>query len=57
MNKEISRNVRLGAFVIAGALLLIIGLYSIGKSKNMFGKTFSLSCEFTDVSGLSIYQK
>lgn len=54
MNKEISRNIRLGAFVIAGALLLIIGLYSIGKSKNMFGKTFSLSCEFTDVSGLSV---
>jgi len=54
MNKEISRNVRLGAFVISGAILLIVGLYSIGKSKNMFGKTFSLSCEFTDVNGLSI---
>lgn len=54
MNKEISRNIRLGAFVIAGAILLIVGLYSIGKSKNMFGKTFTLSCEFTDVNGLSV---
>jgi phospholipid/cholesterol/gamma-HCH transport system substrate-binding protein len=54
MNKEISRNIRLGIFVIAGAGLLIFGLYSIGKSKSMFGKTFTLTCEFTDVNGLSV---
>lgn len=54
MNKEISRNIRLGIFVIAGAGLLIFGLYSIGKSKSMFGKTFILTCEFTDVNGLAV---
>jgi phospholipid/cholesterol/gamma-HCH transport system substrate-binding protein len=54
MNKEISRNIRLGIFVIAGAALLIFGLYSIGKSKSMFGKTFVLTCEFSDVNGLAV---
>ena len=54
MNKEIYRNIRLGVFVIAGAALLIFGLYSIGKSKSMFGKTFILSCEFSDVNGLAV---
>ncbi len=54
MNKETSRNIRLGIFVIAGAALLIFGLYSIGKSKSMFGKTFILSCEFSDVNGLAV---
>jgi phospholipid/cholesterol/gamma-HCH transport system substrate-binding protein len=54
MNKETSRNIRLGIFVIAGAALLIFGLYSIGKSKSMFGKTFVLTCEFSDVNGLAV---
>lgn len=54
MNKETFRNIRLGIFVIAGAVLLIVGLYSIGKSKNMFGNTFTLVCEFTDVNGLAV---
>jgi phospholipid/cholesterol/gamma-HCH transport system substrate-binding protein len=53
MNQEIIRNTRLGIFVIAGALLLIFGLYSIGKNKNVFGKSFRLISIFHDVNGLT----
>ncbi|MBL0105216.1 MAG: MCE family protein [Bacteroidetes bacterium] len=54
MNKEISRNIRLGLFVIAGIVLLIFGLYSIGSNKNMFTKSFTLESYFYDVNGLSV---
>ncbi len=54
MNKEITRNIRLGIFVIGGALLLVIGLYFIGSNKNMFGKTITLYSSFANVEGLQI---
>jgi phospholipid/cholesterol/gamma-HCH transport system substrate-binding protein len=53
MNKESTRNIRLGIFVVVGAVLLIFGLYSIGNNKNMFGKTFRLYSYFYDVNGLT----
>jgi phospholipid/cholesterol/gamma-HCH transport system substrate-binding protein len=53
MNKEIIRNTRLGVFVISGAILLIFGLYSIGRNKNLFGKSFQLISIFRDVNGLT----
>lgn len=52
MNKEVTRNIRLGFFVIAGTLLLITALYFIGTNRNMFGKTFTLYTTFRDVAGL-----
>ncbi len=54
MNKETSHNIRLGIFVIAGAILLIFGLYSIGSNKNMFSETFKLTSTFYDVNGLTV---
>jgi len=52
MEKETSHNIKLGIFVVAGALVLIIGLYFIGENRNMFGKTFRLYANFKDVKGL-----
>ena len=47
-----SRNIRLGIFVIAGLLLLITGLYFIGNNRNMFGKTIKIYATFSQVNGL-----
>lgn len=52
MEKEIFKNIRLGVFVILGAVLLIIALYVVGNKRNLFGKTFSISAKFYNVSGL-----
>jgi phospholipid/cholesterol/gamma-HCH transport system substrate-binding protein len=52
MNKEIARNIRLGAVTLVGALLLITTLYFVGTSQNMFGKTFQAEVLFRNVRGL-----
>jgi phospholipid/cholesterol/gamma-HCH transport system substrate-binding protein len=54
MKNEITHNIKLGIFVLFGGLLLIFGLYVIGKNKNMFGKTFRLVSVFYDVNGLTV---
>ena len=54
MKNEITHNIKLGIFVVIGGVLLIFGLYSIGKNKNMFGKTFRLVSVFYDVNGLTV---
>lgn len=43
---------RLGLFVIAGLIFLILMLYMIGKNRNLFGSTFTLYANFNNVSGL-----
>ncbi|MCE9540153.1 MAG: MlaD family protein [Bacteroidetes bacterium] len=52
MEKDILKNIRLGVFVLFGAILLIIALYVIGNKRNLFGKTFSISAKFYNVNGL-----
>ncbi len=52
MEKETSRSIRLGAFVITGVVLLIVALYFIGNNKNLFGRTFTLYTTFQNISGL-----
>ena len=54
MNKEIVRNIRLGAVTISGVLLLIVALYFVGSSQNMFGKTIKADVIFRSVRGLQI---
>lgn len=46
-------NVKLGVFVIAGLLLLILALYMIGRDSNLFGKNFELRARFENVQGLT----
>lgn len=45
---------KLGIFVTTGTLLFIFAIYMLGKQKNMFGTTFTLSTAVKDVSGLMI---
>ncbi|MES2140715.1 MAG: MlaD family protein [Bacteroidota bacterium] len=52
MEKDILKNIRLGVFVLVGAILLIIALYVVGNKRNLFGKTFSISAKFYNVNGL-----
>lgn len=52
MAKNASKNIRLGAFVLAGTIFLIAALYMIGNTQNLFGNTFRISAEFYNVNGL-----
>jgi phospholipid/cholesterol/gamma-HCH transport system substrate-binding protein len=45
-------NVKLGAFVSAGALFLVFSLYMIGRNQNLFGPTFSVTANFANINGL-----
>lgn len=52
MEKSITRNIRLGLFVMIGTLFLIYALYMIGSKRNLFGSTFRLNALFHNVNGL-----
>ena len=52
MNKTINEKLKLGVFVIIGSLLFIVAVYLIGNRQNMFTKTFSISANFNNISGL-----
>jgi phospholipid/cholesterol/gamma-HCH transport system substrate-binding protein len=45
-------NLRLGIFVLAGTVLLVVTLYVIGNKRNMFSSVFRVSANFQNVSGL-----
>lgn len=49
---KLSQNIRLGIFVLAGTILLIVSLYFIGSRQNLFGRTFTLKAKFENVNGL-----
>lgn len=52
MQKDTSRNLRLGIFVLLGTTFLIVSLYMIGSKRNLFSNTFSVRANFHNVSGL-----
>lgn len=52
MNKVISRNIRLGIFVSAGALFLIVLLYMIGAKRSLFSSVCRINARFHNVNGL-----
>lgn len=52
MNKETTRSIRLGVFVLAGTIFLVAALYFIGNKRNLFSDTFSIHANFYDVNGL-----
>jgi phospholipid/cholesterol/gamma-HCH transport system substrate-binding protein len=52
MNTETNHRIKLGIFVFAGSILLIMGLYLIGKNRNLFGNTYTLIARFDDIGGL-----
>ncbi|HEY1112477.1 MAG TPA: MlaD family protein [Chitinophagaceae bacterium] len=52
MAKNTVNNIRLGVFVLTGVFFLILLLYMIGKSENMFGAKYMLKAHFDNVQGL-----
>jgi phospholipid/cholesterol/gamma-HCH transport system substrate-binding protein len=52
MAKQFLNNVKLGLFVLAGLIFLILLMYMIGKNKNMFGSNYMLKARFQNVQGL-----
>ncbi len=52
MPEGVTKNVKLGFFVLAGLSALILTLYLIGKSQNVFGSNVVLKARFKNVSGL-----
>jgi phospholipid/cholesterol/gamma-HCH transport system substrate-binding protein len=43
---------KLGLFIVSGMVLLVLGLFFIGKQKNLFVSVFQLKAIFNNVSGL-----
>ena len=54
MKTKPADNVKLGVFVILGLMFLIFSLYMIGRNRNMFGSTFSLTANFHNTNGLLV---
>lgn len=52
MKKQGGNNFKLGLFVMAGLLFLVLLLYMIGKNRNIFGATYILNARFDNVQGL-----
>jgi len=53
MAKQTFNNIKLGLFILAGLLLLIIGLYLIGRDSNLFSRNYTLHVQFAHVQGLT----
>jgi phospholipid/cholesterol/gamma-HCH transport system substrate-binding protein len=45
---------KLGLFIVVGLVLLVLGLFFIGKQKNLFVSVFPLKAVFNNVSGLKV---
>lgn len=52
MKETAGKNIKVGAMVVTGIILLVVALYFIGEQKNIFGDTFRLKARFKDVNGL-----
>ena len=46
--------VRLGLFIIGGLAIFTLGIFIIGKQKNLFNPVYKLSSTFYNVSGLEV---
>ena len=53
MKTKATDNTKLGLFVLAGLVFLIVTLYMIGKNRNMFGRTFMIKASMSTVNGLT----
>ncbi|MGY4386480.1 phospholipid/cholesterol/gamma-HCH transport system substrate-binding protein [Pedobacter sp. UYP24] len=51
-NKKIN-NIKLGAFVLSGLVLMILCFFIIGKNNNIFGNDFKLRARFSNLNGLT----
>jgi len=53
MAKTEGNNIKLGLFVMAGLLALIVAFYMIGRTSNLFGRDFEIKARFNNLSGLT----
>lgn len=51
-SRETRRNIKLGAFVLAGVTLLLTAVFFMGKQSTVFNKTFTVASIFKNVEGL-----
>ncbi len=49
-----SRNLRLGAFLLVAIAILIVGIFLIGSQKFLFGSTYPIKAQFASVAGLDV---
>ncbi|SFD84767.1 phospholipid/cholesterol/gamma-HCH transport system substrate-binding protein [Chitinophaga sp. CF118] len=54
MNSKTSQKIKVGIFTLVTILLLLIGIFLIGRNKSMFSNTFVLYGTFKNVGGLQI---
>jgi phospholipid/cholesterol/gamma-HCH transport system substrate-binding protein len=54
MKTTMSQKTRIGLFTVIGALILVAGIFIIGKKKNLFGDTFHIYGTFNNVGGLQV---
>ena len=52
MKASTGLKLKLGLFILSGLILLVAGLFYVGKQKNLFGASFPLNTVFNNVSGL-----
>jgi hypothetical protein len=52
MAKKVINSIKLGVFVLAGLLFLVLLLYMIGKNRNLFGSTYVLKARLRMYRGL-----
>jgi phospholipid/cholesterol/gamma-HCH transport system substrate-binding protein len=52
MTNKKADNLRLGLFVVAGTLVLIVGLYLLGSKQDLFRRTVEVQAYFNGVGGL-----
>jgi len=53
MANQGENNIKLGVFVIAGLLALIMSFYLIGTNHNLFGSNFKIKVHFSNLNGLT----
>ena len=52
MAGERNANIKLGGFVLAGTVVLLLGLYLLGSKRDLFSDTMDVQATFREVNGL-----
>jgi len=52
MAKQGENNIKLGVFVLAGLIVMMVAFYMIGSNTSMFGSSFKLKARFSNINGL-----
>jgi phospholipid/cholesterol/gamma-HCH transport system substrate-binding protein len=53
MAKQGENNIKLGVFVLAGLIVMMVSFYMIGNNTSIFGSSFVLKARFNNLNGLT----